>query len=111
MDFKDPKDIWKRLQNICIEVGQRVVYLILQELLHYPAANKPKKYEKSEIENFAEVQYLCKHLKAVMTKIRDPFETIAIVIVLDTLYDDYDTTTASIFKTRNKSIDKVFAII
>lgn len=63
------------------------------------------------VEIFAEVQYLCKRLKAVMTKGRDPFETMAIVIALDTLYNDYDTTTASMLETGNKSIDEIFAII
>ena len=46
-----------------------------------------------------------------MTKRRDPFKTIAIVIALDTLYDNYNTTTASMFKTGNKSINEIFTII
>lgn len=111
MDLEDPKEMWERLRNICTEVGQGVVYSILQELLHYPAANKPKGYEKPVVEIFAEVRYLCKRLKAAMTKGRDPFETMAIVIALDTLHDDYDTTTASMLETGNKSIDEIFAII
>lgn len=88
-----------------------MVYSILQELLHYPAAIKPKRYEKPVVVIFAEVQYLCKRLKAAMTEGRDSFKTIAIVIALDTLHDDYNTTTASMFKTGNKSIDEIFAII
>ena len=46
-----------------------------------------------------------------MTKGRDPFKTMIIVIALDILYNDYNTTTASMFKTGNKSIDEIFAII
>lgn len=46
-----------------------------------------------------------------MTEERDPFETMANVIALDMLHDDYDTTTASMLKTGNKSIDEIFAII
>ena len=46
-----------------------------------------------------------------MTEERDPFETQAIVIALDTLHDDYDTTTASMLETGNKSINEIFAII
>lgn len=111
MDLEDPKDIWERIRNICTEVGQGVVCSIVQELLHYSAANKPKGYEKPVVEIFAEVRYLCKRLKAAMTEGRDPFETMAIVIVLDMLYDDYDKTTASMLETENKSIDEIFAII
>ena len=46
-----------------------------------------------------------------MTEGRDPFETMAIVIALDTLHDDYDITTASMLETGNKSINEIFAII
>lgn len=46
-----------------------------------------------------------------MTEGKDPFETMAIVIVLDTLHDDYNTTTASMLETGNKSINEIFAII
>ena len=46
MDLKDPKEMWDKLKSICTEVGQGVVYLILQELLHYPKITKPKGYEK-----------------------------------------------------------------
>ena len=46
-----------------------------------------------------------------MTEGKDPFKTIAIVIALDTLYDDYDTTTASMLETGNKSINEIFVII
>ena len=34
MDLEDPKEMWDRLKTICSEVGQGVVYSILQELLH-----------------------------------------------------------------------------
>ena len=46
-----------------------------------------------------------------MTKGRDPFKTMAIVIAFDMLHDDYNTTTASMLETGNKSIDEIFAII
>lgn len=90
---------------------QGVVYLILQELQHYPAANKPKGYNKPVIEIFASVRYLCKRLKAAVAEGRDPFESIAIVIALDTLHNDFDTTTASMLEMGNKSMDKIFTII
>ena len=49
MNFKNPKVIWDKFKSICTEVGQGVVYSILQELLHYPKINKPKGYEKPVI--------------------------------------------------------------
>lgn len=44
-------------------------------------------------------------------KRRDLFETITIVIALDTLYNNFDIITASMFKMENKSINKIFTII
>lgn len=41
MDLEDPKEMWDKLTNICTEIGQGVVYSILQELLNYPKINKP----------------------------------------------------------------------
>ena len=58
MDLEDPKEMWDRLKTICSEVGQGVVYSILQELLHYPAANKLKVFDKPVVEIFAEVRDL-----------------------------------------------------
>lgn len=46
-----------------------------------------------------------------MTGRRDLFETIAIVIALDMLYNNFDITIASIVKTENKSINEIFIII
>ena len=63
------------------------------------------------IKIFAKVQYLCKQLKAAMTEGKNPFKTMAIIIALDMLHDNYDTTTANMFETGNKSIDEIFAII
>lgn len=80
-------------------------------MLHYPAAKKPKKFNKPVVEIFAKVQYLCKQLKAVITKKKDSFKKIAIVIALNMLYNDFNTTTASMLETRNKSIDEIFTII
>lgn len=46
MDLKDPKEMWDKLKSICTEVGQGVVYSVLQELFYYPKITKPKGYEK-----------------------------------------------------------------
>ncbi len=55
MDIKDPKQMWNKLKSVCPEVGQEVVYLIVQELFHYPSITKPKGYKKSVMQIFAEV--------------------------------------------------------
>lgn len=88
MDLEDPKQMWDKLTNICTEISQGVEYSILQELLNYPKINKPKGYNKPVMLIFAEVRYLCKRLRTAMTPGRDLWDTIAIVIALDTLHDD-----------------------
>lgn len=46
-----------------------------------------------------------------MTLERDLWDTIAIVIVLDTLHDNFDTITASLLETRDKTIDQIQSIL
>lgn len=42
MDIKDLKQFWDKLRSICTEVGQGVVYSLLQVLFYYPSIMKPK---------------------------------------------------------------------
>ena len=107
MDFKDPKEMWDKLKSICTKVDQGVVYSILQELLHYPKIIKPKGYKKPVMQIFAEVKYLCKRLRSAITSGQDLWDIIAIVIALDSLYKDFDTTTASLLETNDKTIDQI----
>ncbi len=60
---------------------------------------------------FAEVKYLCKRLRSAMTLGRDLWDTIAIVIALDSLHSDFDTTTASLLETGDKTIDQIQSIL
>ena len=85
MDLKDPKEIWDKLKSICTKVSQRVVYSIFQELLHYLKITKPEGYKKLVIQLFREVKYLYKRFQMAMTLERDFWDTIAIVIALDSL--------------------------
>lgn len=82
IDQKNPKKIWDQLKYICIEIGQRVIYFILQELLHYPKIIKSKKYKKPVMQIFAKIEYLCKYLHKAMILIRDPKDMIAIIFHL-----------------------------
>lgn len=111
MDLKDPKEMWDKLKSICTEVGQGVVHSILQELLHYPKITRPKGYEKPVMQIFAEVKYLCKRLRTAMIPNRDLWDTIAIVIALDSLHEDFDTTTASLLEAGDKMIDQIQSIL
>ena len=110
IDLEDPKEMWDKLKSICSKIGQRVVYSILQKLLNYPKINKPKGYDKPVMQIFAEVRYLYKRLCIAMTPGRDLWDTIAIVIALDTLYDDFETTTTSLLETGDKTIDQIQSI-
>lgn len=104
MDLKGLKEIWNKLKNICTEVGQGLVYLILQDLLNYPKITKLKGYEKPVMQLFAKVKYPYKCLCSATTLGRDLWDTIAIVIALDSLHADFDTTTASLLQTGDKMI-------
>lgn len=55
IDITDPKEMWEKLRIACFQIGQRVIYSILQELLNYSYTNKPKRFEKSVISRFADV--------------------------------------------------------
>lgn len=60
---------------------------------------------------FAEVRYLCKRLRIAMTPGRDLWDIIAIVIALDTLHDDFETTTTSLLESGDKTIDQIQSIL
>lgn len=107
IDLKDPKEIWDKLKSIYIKVDHVVVYSILQELLHYPKITKLKRYKKLIIQIFTKVKYLFKRLCMTITLSRDLWDTIAIVIALDSLHEDFDTTTASLLETGNKTINQI----
>lgn len=111
MKLEDPKEMWDKLKNIYPEVGQGVVYSILQKLLYYPKITKLKGYEKSIMQIFAEVKYLCKRLRMTMTPDRDFWDIIAILIVLDSLHKDFNTTIASLLEAGNKTINQIQSIL
>lgn len=111
MDLKDFKEMWNKLQSVCTEVGQGTVYLILQKLLNYPKITKSKGYKKPIIQIFAQVKYLYKHFQLPMTPGRDLWDIIVIVIGLNSLHSDFDTTIASLLETSYKMIDQIQSIL
>ena len=60
---------------------------------------------------FAEVEYFYKCLQIVITSNQDFWDTIAVVIDLNTLYNDFKTTTMSLLEIRDKLIDKIQSIL
>ena len=86
------------------------MYSILQELFYYPSNNKPKEYDKLVMQVFAEVKYLYKRLCSAITPGQDLWDTIVIIIVLESLHQDFDTTTASLLEMGDKSIDEIQSI-
>lgn len=63
IDPKDLKEMQNKFQSICIKVGQKVVYLILQKLFYYSKIIKPKKYKKPIMQIFIEVKYFYKYFQ------------------------------------------------
>lgn len=111
MILKDPKEIWDKLKSVCIKVGQGVVYLIIQKLFYYPKINKPKRYKKPVMQIFAEVQYFCKRLQIIITSSCNLCNIIAIVILLDSLDENFDIITTSLQEIENKTIDQILSIL
>ncbi len=107
MDLKDSKKMWDKLKNICTEVGQGIVYSILQELLYYSKITKRKRYKKPIMQIFAKVKYFYKRLQLAITPGQDLWDTIAIIIALDLLHSNFDITTASLLEIGNKTINQI----
>lgn len=111
IDLEDVKEIWNKLTSICSKIGQKVVYSILQKFLNYLKINKFKKYNKPVIQIFIEVWYSCKCLYTTMTPSWGIWDIIAIVIILDTLKDNFDITTTSLQKNKDKTINQIKNIL
>lgn len=111
MDLKNFQDIWHKLKSIYTKIGQEVIYLIFQKLFNYPKINKLKKYNKPVIQIFTEIKYLCKCLCTIINLSYNLWNTIAIVIILNTLHNDFDITTTNLLKSGNKTIDQIQSIL
>lgn len=60
---------------------------------------------------FADVRFLVKRLRAAITPNRDIWDSIAIVVALGSLHDDFKTTTASMLERGDKTIDEIQQIL
>lgn len=52
-----------------------------------------------------------KYLKIVLTLNKDIYDNIAILIILDSIYNEFSTKIFSFFKTNNKTINKIKQIL
>ena len=73
--------------------------------------HKPKAYNKSVVEIFIEVPFLYKQLKVAIIARHNLIHRIAIVIILNSLYNNFKAITTNMFKTRNKTIEEIKGII
>lgn len=110
IDITDTREMWEKLRTACSQVGQGVVYSILQELLNY-RNTKPKGFEKSVMSIFADVCFLVKRLRSAITPNRDIWDSIAIIVALDSLHDDFETTTTSMLERGDKTIEEIQQIL
>lgn len=99
--------MWEKLCIVCLQVGQRVVYFIFQELLNHFCNIKPKKFEKSVISIFANIQFLIKWLQLAIIQNGDIGDSITIVVAPDSLYDNFETITTNILKHNDKIIKEI----
>lgn len=72
--------MWDKLKAVCSQVVLGVIYSILQELLIYTKLNKPKGFEKPVTSIFAEIWFLVKWLRTVVTSKNDIWDNIAVVV-------------------------------
>ncbi|SLM37366.1 hypothetical protein LPUS_07189 [Lasallia pustulata] len=100
-------EIWDKLKTTCSQVGQGVVYAILNELVGYAAANKSKGYTKSVNAIFGDVGNLIKRLKSAVQEDRDIWDDIHIVIALGALAPEYDNNKAHITTLKEIQVQEV----
>ena len=105
--IKEIKEIWNKLKITCLQVGQVVIYTILNELFRYAAANKVKGYPKSVNAIFGDVRSLIKRLKAAIREDRDIWDDIHIIIALGALPLEYDINKAHITTLKEMQVQEV----
>ncbi|KAA6406876.1 MAG: hypothetical protein FRX48_09374 [Lasallia pustulata] len=100
-------EIWDKLKTTCSQVGQGVVYAILNELFGYAAANKSKGYTKPVNAIFGDVGSLIKRLKSAVREDRDIWDDIHIVIALGALAPEYNNNKAHITTLKEIQVQEV----
>ena len=110
-DTDDPKAIWDRLEKVCTQVGQGVVYAGLRELLLHPAAAKAEGHEKSINNRFAEVKSLIHRIKSAVATERNVWDDIALITILEGLPEEYDAKKEGLLNQKLVTVDDAQQIL
>lgn len=78
---------------------------------NYSKINKPKRYDKSVIQIFAEVRNLSTCLRTTMIPRQDIWNTKVIVIALATWYNNLNMTIVSLLKIGDETINQIQSIL
>lgn len=103
--------MWEKICTTCSEIGQSIVYSILQEILNYAQINKPQGFEKPVMSRFADVQFLVKRLQAAITPNKDIWDSISIAVTLNSLHNDFNIITKSMLERKDKLINEMQQIL
>ena len=82
--------IWKRLEMICTQVEQSVIYAELHFLLLYFFTVKVLEHEKFINMCVKKITSMVKKIKAAVTIEQDVWNNIALIILLESLSKKYD---------------------
>lgn len=88
-----------------------MVYSILQKLFNYSRNNKPKDFEKLITSIFANVRFLIKRLQLAIIPTQDIWNSIVIIMVFNSLYNNFKATTTSMLEHKNKIIKEISRIL
>lgn len=111
MDEESPKNVWATLERVSIQVGQAVIFSLVRELLNYPRLNKQQGFEKPTFQIFGEVKQIMRRLQAAVKDEQTLLDSIALVVALDSLHDDFDSVIFMILCAGDKNIDEIQQIL
>ena len=111
INILDPKKIQEKLCTKCFQVRQRIIYFIFQKHLIYSYNKNSKGFKKSILIIFIDIYFLVKSLQSGITLNRNIWNSITILVVLDFLYNNFETIITNILKHGNKIIKKIKQIL
>ena len=108
---RNPHWLCEILRRVCSQVGQGVVYSILKKLLNYFWVVKLLGYEKKVTTIFAEMKQLVQRLQSTVTKNRTIWDSITLVIALDSLHDNFEMNTRLLLHSGDKDFKEIQQIV
>ena len=108
---RNPVNLWNTLERISSRVGQGVVYSLLKEVLNYPQTNRPLGFEKKSTAIFGEVKQLVDRLQAAVTPNRTIWDSIVIVVALDSLHEEFQPIIAPLLHAGDKELEEIQQIV